>query len=121
MLRHFGGDLIGNFAFVESIRPLLGNQLQAVREVFLHQAIVLQVWLTVGFVENGATVVVVDQVLFTVGSEIVSQRIVNDDAVARQFDRRRQQRAERQRAVLLRRQGKTGYGSRRAGRQMRSE
>ena len=41
VILHLSGNLVGNRAFIEGIRPQLGNQLQAFPQLFLHQLIAL--------------------------------------------------------------------------------
>ena len=120
VLLHLLCNLVGNRPFVESVRTVLRNQLQAFGEVLLHQLIALLQRFTV-FPEDGLAVFVIRNDFAAIGLEIVRQRIVYHKAVARQLDGRLHHLVQRHRAVFFQRQREARNGARRAGGQVRGQ
>ena len=117
---HLLGNLLSYCAFVKRVRAIFGNHLQALCQVRLHQLVALFQRLPL-FPEDSLAVFVIRQHFATIGFEIVSQRIVNDKTITRQFKRGLNHFVQRHGAVFIQRQRETCYRARRAGGQMRSE
>ena len=120
VLLHLLCNLVGNRPFVEGIRTVLRNQLQAFSEVLLHQLITLLQRFTV-FPEDGLAVFVIRNHFAAVGFEVVCQRVIHHKALPRQLDSRLYHLIQRHRAVFFQRQREARNGTRRAGREMRGQ
>ena len=87
VLLHLFRNLVGNRPFVEGVRAVLRNQLQAFGEVLLHQLIALLQRLAI-FPEDRLAVFVIRNDFATVGFEVVCQRVIHHKALPRQLDGR---------------------------------
>ena len=120
MLFHLVSDLVGDGPFIEGLRAVLGNQLQALTEILLHQPVALFQRLAV-LPEDRFTVFMLRDHFAAIGLQIVRQRIVNDKALFCQLNRRADHFVQRHGAVLFQGEGETGDAAWRAGGQMRSQ
>ena len=120
VLLHLIRNLIGNRPLIEGIRTVFGNQFETFCEVLLHQLIALLQRLAV-FPEDSLAVLMIGNNFAAVGFEVVRQRVVDDEAVARQPDGRLHHFIQRQRAVFFQRQREPRNGARRAGGKVRGQ
>ena len=120
MLFHLVSDLVGDGPFIEGLRAVLGNQLQALTEILLHQPVALFQRLAV-LPEDRFTVFMLRDHFAAIGLQIVRQRIVNDKALFCQLNRRADHFVQRHGAVFFQGERETGDAAWRAGGQMRSQ
>ena len=120
VLLHLFRNLVGNRPFVERVRTVLRNQLQAFGEVLLHQLIALLQRFTV-FPEDRLAVFVIRDDFAAVGFEVVRQGVIHHKALPRQLDSRLHHLVQRHRAVFFQRQREARNGARRAGGQVRGQ
>ncbi|CZV93737.1 Uncharacterised protein [Enterobacter cloacae] len=120
VLLHLFGNLVGNRPFVEGVRAMLRNQLQAFGKVLLHQLIALLQRLSV-FPEDRLAVFMVRNDFAAVGFKVIGQGVVHHKAVACQLNGRLDHFVQRHRAVFFQRQREACDGARRAGRKVRGQ